>query len=240
MSNKFFLRLVRKFVRKLSQKQDLFDVLPPYEYVQRVNEESVHTYLGIDRRTVKNWVIVGGYLGGEIPNILKNYPECTVSIFECSRRYVQRLQEKFSNNERVKIFDKAVSDVEGYVTFFETNLSGSGSLLEVGELSMDSYGMEPAEQFEVGCTTLDKMFGDNLIDVLQIDVQGAEEKVLKGARTTLNNTRAVFIEVSIKENLYQDAITFEEVSNIMYGAGFNLCLLGTDFNLTGNALYIQK
>ena len=32
----------------------------------------------------------------------------------------------------------------------------------------------------------------------------------------------------------------DEINDILFENGFKLVLLGTDFNLTGNALYIKK
>ena len=78
------------------------------------------------------------------------------------------------------------------------------------------------------------------LDILQIDVQGAEKLVLEGAKNLLNKTRAVLIEISILEGLYKNSCTFIEIFRIMEKNNFKLILLGTDFNLTGNALFINS
>ena len=221
------------------RKINLFKFNPPYDYVQNISEQTIHRYLGLEKGDIKKWVIVGGYLGHEVPRILKNYPNCEVVIFECSNRYTQALEKRFSKNPRVIVMNKAVSDTEGTVSFYETNLNGSGSLLKVGELSEKSYDMINQEQFSVNTVTLDSVFQNSVIDVLQIDVQGAELKVLKGAQQALERTKSVFSEISVNHGLYQGSVRLRELNDQLEMSGFHLALLGTDTNLTGNALFLK-
>lgn len=232
-------RVIGRIISRLTKSLRIFDLIPPYEHVQSVTEQSVHSYLGREPILIERWVIVGGYLGKEVPRILRNYPKCKVTIFECSQRYCEKLRKRFSGNPRVEIIEKAVSDQRGEIEFFETNIRGSGSLLRVGELSEKSYGMQQQESFLVDATTLDEEFGDTKIDVLQLDVQGAELKVLRGAGTVLRKVGAVLTEVSVRPHLYEGSAILGEIESELNGHGFEMVLLGTDFNLTGNALYLK-
>lgn len=237
---KSYLKLIRYILKTLIGYINLFSIIPPYEYVQHINNQSIHTFLGLEKKELRNWVIVGGYLGHEVPTILRNYPNCKVTIFECSNRYIKKINAKFQNNNRVQIVNKAVSNEKGKTSFYETNLRGSGSLLKVSTLSKDSYCMEQQENFYVECTTLDDFFKNEKIDVLQLDVQGAELKVIDGAKKILQETKAIFTEISIKGELYENAVIFDEIVERLKKNSFQLCLLGTDFNLTGNALFIKN
>lgn len=196
--------------------------------------------MGISELDIKNWAIVGGYLGLEVPSILKNYPNVHVDIFECSPRYVDQLSNKFSRNPRVTVIKSAVADSVGMKRFNETNLRGSGSLLELGKLAIDSYGAAETLKYEVKCTTLDIFYDCRSLDVLWIDVQGAEHLVLKGGANTLKNVRGVFVEVSHLPDLYKGGAIMTELNLVLMKSGFTLVLLGCDFNLTGNALYIRR
>lgn len=237
---KKFFKLYKYLIKRFLPFINLFELNPPYEYIQQINNQTVHSYIGLNKNELKKWVIVGGYLGEEVPYILKNYPNCEVIIFECSKKYIRKIKKRFQKNNRVKIIEKAVSNEEGKFTFYETNLKGSGSLLKVGSLSKQSYEMEQEEIFEVECTTLDRIFMSDEIDVLQLDVQGAELKVLNGAVNVLKRTKAIFTEVSLKPDLYENSVTFDEIINFLKQNGFEICLLGTDTNLTGNALFIDQ
>jgi len=237
---KKLFKLYKYSIKRILPLINLFEINPPYEYVQQINNQAVHSYIGLKKHELKKWVIVGGYLGQEVPYILRNYPNCEVIIFECSKKYIKKIKKIFKKNNRVKIIEKAVSNEEGKFSFYETNLKGSGSLLKVGSLSKESYGMEQEEVFEVECTTLDKILINDDIDVLQLDVQGAELKVLNGATCVLKKTKAIFTEISLKPNLYENSLTFDEIVDFLNQNDFEICLLGTDTNLTGNALFINR
>ena len=178
-------------------------------------------------------------MGNEVSAILRNYPNCEITIFECSKRYAEALTKKFLKELRVTIIEKAVSDKSGSVDFFETNLPGSGSVLNVGELAEKIYGMKQAEKFSVEAITLDEALKDIDIDILQIDVQGAELKVLEGASGALTRTKAIFTEISVLSDLYDGGVVFSELDDKLKNNGFTLALMGTDSHLTGNALYLN-
>mgnify|MGYP003994650527 CR=1 FL=1 len=71
---KFQKKITTKFFRLFSSL-NWFEIIPPYEYVQIINEFNVHRYIGIEKNEILSWVIVGGYLGNEVPRILRNYPK---------------------------------------------------------------------------------------------------------------------------------------------------------------------
>ncbi len=235
-------KIIQVIINKLFKKNrlNLWAKFPPYKYVQDITELYIHNYLGIEAKDIKSWCIVGGFNGGEIPDILANYGSCKVTVFECSKRYVTSLRERFKSSDKVTVVEKAVSNTIGKSTFFETSVTGSGSLLQVGNRSSKSYGMKQAETFEVETTTLDEYFDDNIIDVLQIDVQGAEGLVLDGARKILKTTKAVFVEISIRPDMYKDCITFDDLIETLKQENLQLVLLGTETNGGGNALFIKS
>lgn len=215
---------------------------PPYEYVYEITASKIHEYIGVDREALNRWSIVGGYLGYEIPEILKQYPGAKIDIFECSKRYLSNLESKFGENSRVRIVPKAVTKESGFFEFFETSAVGSGSLLRKGKLATQFYGIEQAESFEVESVSLDDFYADfqDSIDVLQIDVQGAEMLVLEGSEEVLKVTKSIFVEVSQLPDLYESAAIFSDLRSYLEARGFYLALLGLDTNLTGNALFIKS
>lgn len=215
---------------------------PAYEYVFQVTASRIHSYLGLQREELLNWVIVGGYAGHEIPQLLRNYPALHIDVFECSQRYAKRLKNRFKSAPRVTVIEKAASNADGSALFKETSLEGSGSLLDIGELGKDLFNLRGAETFRVETVRLDTFYGQlsPTVDVLQIDVQGAEALVLAGAAGILNKVQAIFLEVSQREGLYADAPSFSALQNTLDDAGFDLVLLGMDFNQTGNALFLRR
>jgi FkbM family methyltransferase len=66
------------------------------------------------------------------------------------------------------------------------------------------------------------------IDLLKLDVQGAEGMVLAGATQTLHRARAVWTEVSFRP-IYKDSVTFEGIYQLFRNAGFRLVAIEEAF-----------
>jgi FkbM family methyltransferase len=230
--------VISENVRAGSNLQDWL-ISAPWAYVQSLTESRLHEYLHCKRDEISLIVVVGGYLGHEFPTLLQNYPSASLIAFEPSERYGLALDGKYKANHRVHVVRKAVAERSGTRTFFETSLTGSGSLLKIGQLARRSYGMKEAEEFTVDAVTLDEFLGPEEVSLLWIDVQGAEGLVLEGAHETLRRTQAVFIEVSIFDDLYVNAVEMGEIVSFLDKVGFHLAQLGTDVNGTGNALFVR-
>lgn len=237
------LRHVGRFLaRRLGIPYDV----RPYEFVQNDAQADLHGYLGIGRQDIRQIVTVGAHMGYEVGPMLRRYPNVEFKLFEASPRHIARLRRRFAGSRRVQVFECAVSDRDGLLTFHETNLEGSGSLLAVGDLGATSYGMKNAETFTVQARSLDShardhSYADNQIDCLWVDVQGAELGVLKGANVLLDKIRAVFIEVSVFTPLYQGGALLEQLESALVPRGFKMVSLGIDSrNGTGNALFVRR
>jgi len=82
------------------------------------------------------------------------------------------------------------------------------------------------------------------IDLLKLDVQGAEGMVLEGARETLRRVQSVWTEVSFRP-LYEQSITFPGVYDFLRSEGFHLIALedayrGNDGELLqADALFVR-
>jgi FkbM family methyltransferase len=233
-------------VRWLARKFRIPYAVEPYDYVQNYVEKHLHRCIQMPRDAVRQIVIVGVYMGHEVHVLLRNYPAAQFRLFEASPRYSTALKRRFQREPRVQIHCVAVSDHSGSLTFHETNLAGSGSLLKVAEMAQQSYGMQQAESYTVPSIRLDDHASENgyaedMIDCLWIDVQGAEMAVLRGAQVLLPRVRSVFLEVSAYQPLYQGGATLSDLQALLVTAGFTLVELGTDpANGTGNAMFVRK
>jgi len=112
----------------------------------------------------------------------------------------------------------AVSDRAGVVSFQKNETEATSSLLKIKRDHAAFAGVPlEAETFEVRTRTLDELAGEAGlagIDLLKIDVQGAEDKVLAGAPGTLAQTRAVLVEISFKP-LYEGSAVFWDIYRMM-------------------------
>lgn len=94
-----------------------------------------------------------------------------------------------------RLVNEAVGASPGRATFYRNKSSTQTSSLLRD--AVDPYGSD-IEAFEVAVTTLDELLaGVSTIDVLKVDVQGAESMVIRGGAAILPRVRTLLIEVSL-------------------------------------------
>lgn len=131
-----------------------------------------------------------GSLEGEITRLfLKVAPEGQHYAFEPLPYYYNMIREKYG--DRVKVVNKALSDVEGNTVFHfvRSNPPYSG----IKKRRYDRAG-EEVEQIEVEVAPLDAIIPDSYkADLVKIDVEGAELLVMKGAGKLLKRDHPLII-----------------------------------------------
>ena len=213
---------------------------PPYEYIQGDIERNLANYLNKSNREIRHIAIVGAHYGDEVNRMMKLYPNCTFYLFEPVKEYFNHLRQKFKTSDKVKLFNYALSDKKGVQKLFETNIDGSQSILRPGSFAKEHYNINIDGEYDVQTDVFDDILSNTDIDCLWIDVQGAELQVLKGATRSLPRINSVFIEVSIKESLYDKGAMMSDINKFLDEHKLALVGLGTDYrNLTGNAFFLK-
>ena len=219
--------------------------LPPaYEAVQIEVERKLHHYLHIPPSRVRQIVIVGANDGSEIHRLRRSYPECKFLCFEPSPKWFAELTNQFGGADYVESRELALGSTPGLATFHELPLAGNGSLLEPDRKHWAEFTQVTADEiisFDVQVSVLDvEASSIEKIDLLWMDVQGAEGAVLKGAHETLARTDAVFMEVALRDSPYRGAMLFSELDDLLSARGFSCVGLGADSrNYAGNALWVH-
>lgn len=138
-------------------------------------------------------------------------------------------------DSRFQISECAVSDEEGAVDMAILNFHYSSSLLAVkAEFAGNSPDADfrVRERIAVKTRLLDNLLAEiswtEPVDLLKIDVQGAEIKALNGARQTLARTRMAWIEVSFRP-MYEGSAVFADVHAFMNSHGFRLSSIQEGF-----------
>ena len=96
--------------------------------------------------------------------------------------------------DRVEIITSVVSDTNEPATFFHSGTSSANSLFRT---AIEQHAPGSVETTVVPATTLDAFFGarERLPDVVKIDVEGAEWRVLRGAERMLASDAIIFCEL---------------------------------------------
>jgi len=170
---------------------------------------------------------VGGHLGESIIFFNSIFPGSTIYCFEPDSDNFQKLTEHFVS-DNVFYFNIALSDEVGAYDFYKQDKTHLGSLYPVNRKSKDSIGYAKNalnQKTTVKTTTLDEFSTENSInriDILKIDVQGAELKVLLGAKNTLNNTKCISMEISLFDFYGNQKDSFAKITQILSEKGFFL------------------
>ena len=131
---------------------------------------------------------VGANKGGTYQMFRSLFPQATIHAFEPDPRVYEKLKAKAEADPRAHLYQLAVSDSNAELEFHVTVASEKNSLL--APLGSESSGSANAvlEKIKVQSVTLDDFtaqHGIERIDLLKMDIEGAEIRALEGARDLL-------------------------------------------------------
>jgi FkbM family methyltransferase len=218
---------------------------PPYEAIQLDVERHLHHYLHVRPEAIRQILVVGAHEADEISRMHLSYPRASFVCFEPNPSTFARLTRRFGSAPYVTLSNFALNDAPGKAQFFELGMPGNGSLLKPDMETWTAFHHDnnrKVETFEVNLSTLDKETANIPdIDLLWMDVQGAEGQILRGGTEALKRTKAIFLEVALVQSAYQGACLFDEISELLRQYRFSCLGLATDgWNGSGNALFVKN
>lgn len=199
---------------------------------------------------------IGACEGEESIRYSRLFPNSTIYAFEPLPKNLDLIIQNIQNYKKNKInlIPYAVSDFNGTSEFFTSSGrpenesesldwdfgNKSSSLLQPEKSTMPKW-LHFDNKIEVKTITLESFISENkieTIDFAHMDVQGAELKVLKGAREHIEKIKAIWLEVSNVE-LYKNQPLTADIQNFMKNNNFYL--YKSEFNGDfGDQLYLNK
>jgi len=199
---------------------------------------------------------IGGCEGEESIRYSRIFPFSQIFIFEPlpnNQKLIVENIEKYKV-ENIKLIPFAVSDVDGFSEFYVSSGhpehesseldwdfgNKSSSLLSPEKLNNQSW-LQFNEKINVETFTLNSFFIANNIlgvDFIHMDVQGAELKVLKGAKDYIKKIKAIWLEVADVE-LYKGQPLRIDIENFMKANGFYLVKSEIEGQV-GDQFYLNK
>ncbi len=172
------------------------------------------------------------------------YPHAEIYSFEPVAAVFEQLRRR-CNEIGVRPVQCAVADCEGKRHIFLTTSSEANSLLEYQEGNPCAQWTGVLGEEEVEVRTLDGWCADNAVvtprvDLIKLDIQGAELLALYGARKLLETARLILLEVSFVP-IYKDCPLFPEIDSFLTECGYRRhALYPSDQPQNwGDALYVK-
>lgn len=169
-------------------------------------------------------------------------------LVEAQPERARELSEAFPA-PRFEVANVAACDRASQIQLEVNEFDPTTSILRMRREMPELSGLALGVKAKVPCKTarLDDLVSPKIyaqIDLLKLDVQGAEHLVLRGAESTLRRTSMVWTEVSFVP-LYEGSVLFHEIHQQLRGNGFALAELEPGFRsaagelLQGNALFLR-
>ena len=214
---KLFLFLGLKITRRNS---GLLAVTNQFVYqFEPTNQDKLKWIKSLNINTV---VDVGSHQGEFASELYQILPEANFYCFEPLRSNFIELQSNL-NFPTFKLFNLAIGDCPGNLEMYRNNFSPSSSILKCSELHKETFPFSAVEQLEkIEIKALDEIFKDIKLEddiLLKIDVQGYEDKVIRGAENFLGRVKVVIVETSFRE-LYEDQVLFTDIYELLSKRGF--------------------
>jgi FkbM family methyltransferase len=174
------------------------------------------------------YVIDGGaHRGAFTDAFLQLHQPERIVLVEPLPELAENLRQKYAGDPRISIVSGALSDTSGDAPFEINRSEASSSLLPIDPRNSKWFSRDLAVARTVSVPTLtlpDLMAREKVpaVDLLKLDLQGAERLVLAGGAEVLDQVRVIYTEVFF-EPLYAGAWLFWEMNQFLSGRGFKLC-----------------
>jgi FkbM family methyltransferase len=194
-------------------------------------------------------VHIGAHLGEECQDYAnKGFKE--ILWIEANRALMKELYDKtnpicFPRGISQKFICAAVSDVDGEeVNFNITNNGQSSSILELGTHSSHHPHVQVVSTRKLKTVTFKTLKEQQKLDMskyqfMNLDIQGAELKALKGFGELLDGFKAIYTEVN-SEEVYKGCAVMPELDTFLGEKGFIRILTVMTEYRWGDALYVRR
>ncbi len=181
----------------------------------------------------------------------KIFPKADIFTFECNPNTLPICKRRIKGIDKITLIDKAVTNFVGKVKFYPINKSKTRTTWADGNQGASSLyrasGNYPVEEYvqdeiDVQAITIMKFMNEyklNDIDLLWMDIQGAELSALKGAHNYLRQIKFIHLEVEFMQ-IYAEQPLFKEIKRFLTRHGFFLNSFTNFGEFSGDAIFVNR
>jgi FkbM family methyltransferase len=178
-------------------------------------------------------------------------PQAEIYSFECNPVTLPMCRQAVASLPNVTLVEKAAADHDGAMTFYaidqvktETSWAdgnpGASSLLRAsGNYPLETYVQTEITVQGTRLSSYMKEAGLESIDLLWMDIQGAELMALRGLGTKIRDVKVVITEVEFIE-IYENQPLFEDIRAFLSAHGFRLYAFGSWGRFSGDTIFVNE
>lgn len=205
----------------------------------------------IGKHHVHMIVEVGARDCEETVALAERFPAARVYTFECNPATLPLCRERVSDFKKITLIEKAVSDKDGSVTFFPIDQEktitpwpdgnpGASSLFKVSRNFPNEIYIQ--NEISVPSVTLASFISEDSIghiDLLWMDIQGAELMALKGAGKKISDISVIHLEVEFMA-IYSGQPLMSDIKRFLNMNGFSLYAFTSFWRYFGDAVFVNN
>jgi len=187
---------------------------------------------------INGLIHIGAHVGQEFN--LYNQLNIEYLIFvEPQKILFDKLYSNIPRSPKIKLYNLALGNIVGKKTMYiDSNNQASSSLLKP-KMHLKQYpNIRFNEEIEVKVEKLDNIIDNNYYNCINIDVQGYELEVFKGAKKVLNNIDYIFSEVN-RDEVYEGCAKVKELDKYLLTYNFKRVETNWKGKTWGDAFYIK-
>lgn len=198
-----------------------FDVIKIYYKEREAVGTLINDHLGADLvcqlcDSEKIFIDIGAHIGSIIAKVQRHDPSINIIAIEAIPHKATTLEKKFPN---ITVHQCAVSDYDGEIDFYiNKKLSGYSSIISPNSDNKDY------EKLKIKANKLDNLIDNEKIDVIKIDVEGAELSVISGGQMLIRSTRPIIYFESAPEINVIAGPNKEALWNLMQSLNYSVLL----------------
>lgn len=209
----------------------------------------------LDLDSVEKILDIGSWHLKQSIEFMDLFPDANVFAFEANPSNYQNCKNTHNNlsgfyKKNLKVYDTALNDKPGKINFYPVvgdNPGASSKYKFMDGLTQEYWNATWNQtKIEVDATTLDLWCAENKIDnvdIIWIDVQGAELDVFRGGKEVLKDVKCIFTEVGLKPYYEGQALKSEIDKFLIDECGFVEIEESFEYNgsdCEANTIYVKS
>lgn len=188
---------------------------------------------------------IGGHYGEELDTYVQDANVKAIALFEADPDNYKVLEEKVNTIDKkgkeIYAIKKGLGPFTCEMTLFkETGNQGQSNSVLKPKLHTQQYpGIVFNDEVKIKIDPLDRYECGPIFNFINMDVQGFELEVLRGARQTLKHIKWIVSEVN-RDEVYENCARVEEMDEFLAKFGFQRVETNWAGMTWGDALYVKN